>query len=169
MYVTSWPRRLPCVPWGRDGGMAAPWNAICVFSCLIVGIDRWIHLTNCWMFLLRPSINTSNIQPVGLTPNGIQNQMFILKHTDILVAILIGGRGFDWFNIRLSSHSFRWFVLLYTRDYIVMRLSHTSCSFNHTVWQLCHIDLNVWENTNAVHFSCDIRKYSTCPMYEVFA
>ena len=30
-------------------------------------------------------------------------------------------------------------------------------------------DLIVWENTNVVHFSCDMGKYSTCSMNKVFA
>ena len=30
-------------------------------------------------------------------------------------------------------------------------------------------DLVVWENTNDVHFSCDMWKYSTCSMNKVFA
>ena len=29
-------------------------------------------------------------------------------------------------------------------------------------------DMIVWENINVVHFSCDIGKYSTCPMNNVF-
>ena len=33
-----------------------------------------------------------------------------------------------------------------------------------SIWQLYIIcDLIVWENTNVVHFSCDMGKYSTCP------
>ena len=60
------------------------------------------------------------------------------------------------------SHSVQWFSLWDVYRY--RAISHSSCSSTAiygSIYIIC--ELIVWENTNGVHFSCDMGKYSTCP------
>ena len=65
------------------------------------------------------------------------------------------------------SHSAQWFSLWDVYRY--QPIWHSSCSSTAIYGSYIICDLIVWENTNGVHFSCDMGKYSTCPMDKVFA
>ena len=70
----------------------------------------------------------------------------------------------------MFSHSARWFSLWNVYRY--QPISHSSCSLNCNVWEICHVN-DVWFDGGRKYkrcsFECDIGKYSTCPRNKVFA
>ena len=66
----------------------------------------------------------------------------------------------------LISQLLQWFSLWYVYRY--QPISHTFCTLNCNVWQLC-VTWSCEKIQTLFIFLCDIGKYSTCPMNKVWA